>query len=34
MLRELNAKNPKMRELNCLLRLHEKDLEQGNLKNY
>ena len=33
MLRELNAKNPKMRELNCLLRLDVEDLVQGNLKN-
>ncbi len=31
MVGELKAKNPQMRELNCLLRLHEEDLEQVNL---
>ena len=30
-LRDLKTKNPKIREIRCLLRLHEVDLSQGNL---
>ncbi len=32
--KELKIKNPEMRELTCLLRLHEEDFSLSNLQDY